>query len=92
MIQNYNLFFLLYWVFASKLKTVNVFVTVKPGTEEAFRQASLANARESTKEEGIARFDVIQQVDDPCQFVLVEVYKHDAAPVAHKETDHYQVW
>ena len=65
---------------------------MKPGTEEAFKQASLANAQESTKEEGIARFDVIQQIDDPCQFVLVEVYKHDSAPAAHKETGHYHAW
>ena len=65
---------------------------MKPGSEEAFRQASLNNARQSTKEEGVARFDVIQQVDDPCQFVLVEVYKNEDAPGAHKETSHYLEW
>ena len=65
---------------------------MKPGSEEAFRQASLANARQSTEEAGVARFDVIQQVDDPCQFVLVEVYKSEDAPAAHKETSHYLNW
>ena len=65
---------------------------MKPGSEEAFRQASLNNARQSTKEEGVARFDVIQEVDDPCQFVLVEVYKNEDAPAAHKETSHYLEW
>lgn len=67
-------------------------MSVKPGMEEAFKVASLANARESAKEAGIARFDVIQQVDDPSKFVLVEVYKDDGAPAAHKLTDHYNIW
>lgn len=71
---------------------VHVFVTCKPGTQDAFKLASLKNARESCKEEGIARFDVIQQVDDPCNFVLVEVYKNEDAPAKHKETEHYNVW
>jgi len=71
---------------------VHVFVSVKPGMEEAFKAASLANARESAKESGIARFDVIQQVDDQTKFVLVEVYKNDKAPADHKLTDHYNTW
>ena len=54
---------------------VHVFVSVKPGTEKEFLNASLANARASSLEPGIARFDVIQQEDDPTKFVLVEVYK-----------------
>jgi quinol monooxygenase YgiN len=65
---------------------------VKSGTEDAFKAASLANARESALEPGIARFDVIQQVDDPTKFVLVEVYKNEDAPLAHKETQHYNTW
>ena len=44
------------------------------------------------KEAGIARFDVIQQADDPTKFVLVEVYKTADAPAAHKETAHYKRW
>ena len=67
-------------------------MSVKPGTEDAFKEASLANARASALEEGIARFDVIQQIDDPTKFVLVEVYKNDAAPALHKETAHYNTW
>mmetsp|Transcript_11857 Transcript_11857/g.18214 ORF Transcript_11857/g.18214 Transcript_11857/m.18214 type:complete len:159 (+) Transcript_11857:46-522(+) len=71
---------------------VHVFVSVKPGTEEDFMQASLENARASSQEEGISRFDVIQQADDPTQFVLVEVYKNADAPAAHKGTNHYAQW
>jgi quinol monooxygenase YgiN len=44
------------------------------------------------QEPGIARFDVVQQVDDPTRFVLVEVYRTADAATAHKETAHYQTW
>lgn len=71
---------------------VLVHVRVKPEYIEAFREASLENARHSVVEPGIARFDVIQQNDDPTRFVLVEVYRDEAAPARHKETAHYQTW
>jgi autoinducer 2-degrading protein len=71
---------------------VHVFVHVKPDKVEAFRSASLENARESIKEPGIVRFDVIQQIDDPTRFVLVEVYRTEDDPAKHKETKHYQKW
>jgi quinol monooxygenase YgiN len=71
---------------------VHVHVSVKPEYVEAFKQASLANARESIKESGIARFDVVQQQDDPTRFVLVEAYRTPDAPAAHKETEHYHTW
>jgi len=71
---------------------VHVHVQVKAESVEAFKQATLANARESLKEPGIARFDVVQRQDDPTRFVLVEVYRDAAAAAAHKETSHYPVW
>jgi autoinducer 2-degrading protein len=71
---------------------VHIDVHVKPGDVEAFKQATIANAAESVKEAGIARFDVIQRLDDPTRFVFVEVYRDVAAPAAHKETAHYQAW
>lgn len=71
---------------------VHVHVRVKQESIEAFKQATLANARASLKEPGIARFDVVQQQDDPTQFVLVEAYRTPEAPAAHKETAHYQAW
>src|SRR5262245_47967178 len=71
---------------------VHVTVKVKPESVEAFKQVTLANARESVKESGIARFDVVQQQDDPTRFVLVEAYRTADAPAAHKETQHYQTW
>jgi quinol monooxygenase YgiN len=71
---------------------VHVHVHVKHEFIEPFRDASLENARNSVQESGIARFDVIQQADDPSRFVLVEVYRTPEAAAQHKETRHYAVW
>jgi len=76
----------------NSLLVVHVHVQVKRESIEAFRQATLANARESVKEPGIARFDVIQDTEDPARFVLVEVYRTAQDPAAHKETAHYLTW
>jgi quinol monooxygenase YgiN len=71
---------------------VHVFVHVKPDQVEAFKEASLENARNSVQEPGIARFDVVQQLDNPNRFVLVEVYRTPDDPAKHKETAHYAKW
>lgn len=71
---------------------VHVHVHVKPESVEAFKAATIANATASVREPGIARFDVVQQNDDPTRFVLVEVYRTPEAPAAHKETTHYATW
>ena len=71
---------------------VHVHVHVKPECVDAFKAATLANAQASLREPGIARFDVMQQADDPTRFVLVEAYRDAAAPGAHKETAHYATW
>lgn len=71
---------------------VHIQVHVKPEFVNAFKEATLANARASIKEPGIARFDVVQRQDDPSRFVFVEVYRSPQASAAHKETKHYQVW
>ena len=71
---------------------VHVHVHVKAEAVDAFRAASVENARHSVEEPGIARFDVIQQADDPARFVLVEVYRSEEAAAAHKQTAHYAKW
>jgi autoinducer 2-degrading protein len=71
---------------------VLVMVHVKADQVEAFKTATLDKAGNSVKEPGVARFDVIQQRDDPTRFVLVEVYRTAAAPAQHKETAHYRRW
>ena len=75
-----------------EMLVVHVHAHVKPEFVEDFRIASLENASKSIKEPGIARFDVIQQADDPTRFMLVEVYRTAGDPGRHKETSHYQSW
>jgi quinol monooxygenase YgiN len=74
------------------LLVVHVQVHVKPECVEAFKAATIENAQNSVREAGIARFDVVQQADDPTRFVLVEAYKTPDAPAKHKETPHYAKW
>jgi len=71
---------------------VHVHVHVKPECIEAFRLATLDNARNSVLEPGVARFDVVQQADNPARFTLVEVYRNVEAAAAHKTTAHYARW
>ncbi|MGD2269779.1 MAG: putative quinol monooxygenase [Desulfobacterales bacterium] len=71
---------------------VHVFVHVKADQVEAFKAATVENAGNSLDEPGVARFDVVQQLDDPTRFVLVEVYRTPDDPGRHKETAHYQKW
>lgn len=76
----------------NQLLIVFVDVWVKPDRVEDFRAVTIANAAASLREPGIARFDVAQDRSDPAHFVLIEVYRDAAAPAAHKETSHYQLW
>jgi (4S)-4-hydroxy-5-phosphonooxypentane-2,3-dione isomerase len=71
---------------------VQVNVRVKSGCIEAFREATLENARQSLQEPGIASFDVLQQAEDPTRFALIEAYRTAEAPAQHKETAHYKEW
>lgn len=71
---------------------VHVHVHVRPEFIDAFRAACLDNAHHSVQESGVARFDVLQQLDDPARFMLIEVYRTDEAPAQHKETAHYARW
>lgn len=71
---------------------VFVHVQVTPEDVEAFKAATVQNARQSLDEPGVMRFDVMQQQDAPAAFVLVEVYRSVDAAAAHKTTKHYLVW
>ena len=70
----------------------HVFVHVKEDQVDAFKAATIENAKNSVQEPGIARFDVIQEQDDPTRFVLVEVYRTADDPARHKDTAHYLKW
>ena len=71
---------------------VHVFVRVVDDKVEEFAAASAENARNSIREPGIARFDVLQSTDEPTRFVLVEVYRTEQAAADHKQTPHYAAW
>ena len=71
---------------------VHVFVHVKPDSVEAFEAATLENARNSIREPGVVRFDVVRQEDDPSRYVLIEIYRTAEDPARHKATAHYAAW
>ena len=71
---------------------VLVHIHIKPESMHEFIAASEENARNSIQEPGIARFDFIQQVEDPNRFTLIEAYREREAMARHKETDHYLKW
>ena len=77
---------------SNSLLVVQVDCRVKPADVDAFREATLVNARASVNEPGIARFDVLGDRDDATRFLLIEVYRSEDAPAAHKQTAHYQRW
>jgi autoinducer 2-degrading protein len=64
----------------------------KPGDEAAFIAASIKNCQNSIKEGGIHRFDLLQNAEDTCNFILVEAYNSPEGPIAHKNTAHYKQW
>jgi (4S)-4-hydroxy-5-phosphonooxypentane-2,3-dione isomerase len=76
----------------SAMHVIHVHVHVRPDAVDAFRAATLVNAAASLREPGVARFDIIQQQDDPSRFLLVEAYRTTEAIAAHKETAHYAAW
>jgi autoinducer 2-degrading protein len=74
------------------MQIVHVFIDVHPDQIEAFRDATIANARASRKEAGVLRFDILQEESDPTRFLLVEIYKDAEAPALHRQTAHYATW
>jgi (4S)-4-hydroxy-5-phosphonooxypentane-2,3-dione isomerase len=71
---------------------VLVYVSVQPKDVDAFIHSTLENAKNSRLEPGVARFDVIQEKEDPTKFVLIEAYYTTEDAVKHKETSHYACW
>ena len=71
---------------------VHVSIQVKPEFLAAFITTTEDNVRNSLQEPGIARFDLVQQIDDPTRFELVEVFLNAEAPARHKETAHFARW
>lgn len=70
--------------------TVKVYVKKEHINE--FIEATIENHRNSVRERGNMRFDVLQSIDDPGCFTLYEAYESDEAAKAHKDTAHYAAW
>jgi quinol monooxygenase YgiN len=71
---------------------VLVEIAVKPEFLGEFMQATRENASKSILEEGVMRFDVLQKTENPCNIVLMEVYRTQEDHLAHRETAHYKKW
>ena len=69
-----------------------VMVSVKPENVQAFIKASALNHENSIKEPGNRRFDVLQNKDNPTEFLLYEAYDSEEAAAQHKKSAHYIQW
>ena len=71
---------------------VAVTVHVKAENVRQFIEATLDNARNTRKEPGNVRFDVLQAEDDPARFLLYEAYLDKDGIARHQQTEHYLRW
>jgi len=74
------------------MQIFHIEVQVKPEAIDAFREATIENARNSIQEPAVARFDFYQQTEDPARFLLIEAYRDPGGPGRHRETAHYIKW
>jgi len=71
---------------------VAVTLFVKPQSANEFVAATLENARNTRKEPGNLRFDVMRADDDPNRFLLYEAYHGKDDFTSHQQTPHYLIW
>lgn len=69
-----------------------VHVHVKSENVDDFIEATRLNHESSIQESGNLRFDILQNPDDPCRFILYEAYTSANDAASHKETAHYLTW
>lgn len=62
---------------------------LKPEFIEAYKAAILEDARESVKEDGILRFEVFQDKNDPAHFSLLEIYRDTQAREFHLQQPYF---
>ena len=71
---------------------VAVTIWVKPQNVEAFTEATLENARNTRREAGNVRFDVLRAEDEPGRFLFYEAYLTKEDFIKHQQTAHYLHW
>lgn len=69
-----------------------VLVKVKKENIEDFIEATRKNHEASIKEPGNLRFDILQKIENPTEFLMYEAYESEEDAKAHKETEHYRIW
>lgn len=69
-----------------------VHVNVLPDRVADFIESIIENREGTVMEPGNLRFDVLQQSDDQCRFMIYEVFESEDAIRLHKETPHYLNW
>jgi (4S)-4-hydroxy-5-phosphonooxypentane-2,3-dione isomerase len=69
-----------------------VHVWVKSSHVDEFIKATIENHKNSVKEPGNLRFDILRDDGNPSKFILYEAYESEEAVAAHKNTAHYLKW
>jgi quinol monooxygenase YgiN len=73
------------------MRAIIAYLTAKPGKEAEFQDKMTAQAKRClANEPGCLQFDVVQDPKNPTRFVMLEVYKDDAAIQAHQDSQHYK--
>ena len=65
---------------------------IKPEFVDSYKEAILENADITLHEEGVIRFEVFQDKEDPSHFSLLEIYRDMAARDFHLQTEHFLKW
>ena len=74
------------------MHVVSVTIFVKPDRVDAFVEATLENARNTRREPGNVRFDLLQADEEPARFLLYEAYHTKDDFTTHQQTAHYLRW
>lgn len=69
-----------------------VSLTIKPEFRSQFEAVTLYNHKNTRREPGNIRFDVLRGASDPDKYVLYEVFADREAVEHHKTTEHYARW
>jgi quinol monooxygenase YgiN len=73
------------------MRAILAYLTTKPGKEAEFQQQMIAQAKRClANEPGCLQFDVVQDPNSPSRFVMLEVYRDDAAIKAHQDSQHFK--
>ena len=73
------------------MRAIIAYLTAKPGKEAEFKEKMTAQAKRClANEAGCLQFDVVQDPKSPTRFVMLEIYKDDAAIQAHQDSQHFK--